>query len=1099
MSQPPQETGNDRPRGRKRRALRAGFRVTIVTLLVAAVLGWLQREEIADDFIADTFADQGVPATYDIVQISPRKQVFANIVIGDPELPDLTVERVEVLITPRLGLPDITEVRLIRPRLFGTLQNGRVSFGALDPFIYGGEDGPFEFPSLRLAIDDGRALLDSEYGRVGLKLSGSGHLRGGFTGELAAVAPSLASGDCAAQDVTLYGRVAIDAERPVLRGPLRIAALDCESSGLELRDASVNLNLKAERNLVDFASDIAFDVDSVALADIRAGLRGDGRFIWRDGDLNVRYDLAAVDADTPFAAFGDLAVEGRVRALENFGQLEVEGEIAGEDVRMGPDIDGAIAAAAEATGGTLLQPLLNRIGLNLARDLRGSQLQASFTARQRDGRSTISIPEARLRGGSGETLLALSRGQVDMGEGGLPLFSGNFQTGGAGLPRISGRMEQTPGGALELRMAMREYTAGNASLALSDVRLLQGRGGEIAVNGRAYADGAIPGGMVSGLELPLDAIMAANGSFSMWRGCRDVRFDRLTIANLQLGRESLTLCPPSGKPILRYGTGGLQFAAGANALDLTGRLAETPISVRSGPVGVAWPGTLAASDLDIRLGPADSGQRFTITDLRANLSADTIGGAFQGADVFLASVPLDIFDAAGSWRYDDNRLTITDAALRVEDRQENNRFEPLIARDASLWLFDNRITADAILREPVLDREITQVQIVHDLATGTGHADLNVDNLVFDDSLQPAPTYSQCLEEAGTQQRPRGLTCLALGVVSDVQGSVRGTGRIDWNADAVTSSGSFTTDGIDLAAAFGPVYGARGTIRFTDLLALTTAPNQRITIDRVNPGIEVYDGVVTFQLSNGELLQLQGGTWPFMGGTLTMRPVDIRFGVEEVRSYVLVIEGLEASQFVQQMELGNLAATGVFDGVVPIIFDENGNGRLENGVLTSRPPGGNVAYIGELTYEDMGFFANYAFSALRDLSYDEMQILMDGPLTGELVTRVRFEGIGQGETAKSNLITRAIDDLPIELRINIRAPFYQLITSLRSLYDPSAVRDPRSLGLINDDGVRLQESVDQQAVDERDAAEAAEDERRLREALENDETDIQPQESEPVP
>jgi len=124
---------------------------------------------------------------------------------------------------------------------------------------------------------------------------------------------------------------------------------------------------------------------------------------------------------------------------------------------------------------------------------------------------------------------------------------------------------------------------------------------------------------------------------------------------------------------------------------------------------------------------------------------------------------------------------------------------------------------------------------------------------------------------------------------------------------------------------------------------------------------------------------------------------------------------------------------------------------------------------------------------------------MDGPLTGELVTQVRFDGIGQGETAESNIITRAIADLPIELRINIRAPFYQLISSFRSLYDPSAVRDPRSLGLMTDDGLRLQETVNQQTVNERDAAAEAEQERRLREALGNDEPDIQPQESEPVP
>lgn len=1099
MAQSPQETGNARPKGRTRRALRAGFRLTVVLVLLALVAAWFAREDIADNFIADTFADRGIPATYDVEQISPRRQVIANVVIGDPRRPDLTVERIEVLIAPRIGLPDIREVRLTRPRLFGTYRDGQLSFGALDSLIFTGSDEPFEFPAMRLAIDDGRALMETDYGRVGVKLTGSGHLRGGFEGELAAIAPDLAFGECTAADATIYGRVAIDAERPEFRGPVRFDALECENSGLVVREAGVQMDLQAERNLMEYEGDLDFSIGSVAFAEMQAAMRGDGRFTWRDGDLNVRYDLSASDAETPWVQIGSLRVEGRVRAIDNFAQGEVEGEIAGEDLRMGPEINDAIAGAADKTQGTLLAPLLNRVDLNLARELRGSELSATFNARRRDGLASLAIPEARLRGGSGETLLALSRGQAVTGEGGLPLFSGNFQTGGTGLPRTTGRMEQTPRGALELRMAMREYSAGGASLALTDMRLLQGRGGALALNGRALASGDIPGGSVTGLVLPIDAILSTDGTFAAWRGCRDVRFDRLIVANLRLERESLTLCPPAGRPILRYSGSGLQFAAGVNALELTGQLAETPISISSGPIGAAWPGALSASNLDIRLGPPDSAQRFTVTDLQADLSADEVGGEFAGADVFLASVPLDIRNASGKWSYAADRLTITDGVLRIEDREEVDRFEPLVARDASLSLFDNLITADAVLREPVLDRPVTRVRIAHDLATSAGHADLIVDELTFDDTFQPAPSYSQCRDSASADTRPRGLTCLALGIASDVQGSVSGTGRIDWDAEGVTSSGTFSTDGIDVAAPFGPVKGARGTIEFTDLLGLTTAPNQRLAIDAVNPGIEIYDGVVTYRIVEGELLQLGGGTWPFMGGTLTMRPVDIRFGASEVRSYVIVIEGLEASQFVQNMELGNLAANGVFDGVVPIIFDENGNGRLENGVLTSRPPGGNVAYIGELTYEDMGFFANYAFSALRDLKYDRMEIFMDGPLTGELVTRVRFDGIGQGETAESNFVTRAVADLPIELRINIRAPFYQLITSLRSLYDPSAVRDPRSIGLVTDNGVRLQESVDQQTVNERDAAAEATEERLLREALEPNEPDIQPQESEPVP
>ncbi len=567
---------------------------------------------------------------------------------------------------------------------------------------------------------------------------------------------------------------------------------------------------------------------------------------------------------------------------------------------------------------------------------------------------------------------------------------------------------------------------------------------------------------------------------ALWNGCRDIRFDRLEVSNLTLGRQSLTLCPPSGRPILRYDNAGLQLAAGVNALDLSGEFAGTPMRLRSGAVGFAYPGALAARDLAIALGPPENAQRFTISDLRANLSANGFGGEFAGADVFLASVPLDVLGASGYWRYENAQLLLSDADFTLQDRGDARRFEPLIAQDASLSLFDNRISADAVLRHPNTGIAVSDVRIEHNLATGAGGANLTISGLTFRDGFQPLD-----------------LSRLALGVVANVEGTVTGTGRIAWDAEAVTSSGRFSSDDLDLAAAFGPVKGASGTVVFTDLLGLTTAPDQRISVASINPGIEVTDGEVGFELLNGERLTVTGASWPFMGGTLTMRPVEINIGVAESRAYVMDIVGLEAAQFVEAMEMGNLAANGTFDGTIPIVFDEDGNGRLVSGVLTARQPGGNLSYVGDLTYEDMSFFANYAFAALRDLRYDTMVIEMDGPLTGELVTRVRFTGIGQGESAQSSFVTRAIARIPIDLRINIRAPFYQLMTSLRAMYDPAALRDPRDLGLVNRDGVRLRQTVDQQTVDEQDEAAAEQAERELLESLDIDEPAIQQQESEP--
>ena len=71
-------------------------------------------------------------------------------------------------------------------RLFGSYRKDSLSFGALDPVLFSGDGGSFEFPDYRLKLYDARAKIETDYGNVGVKLSGAGNLRSGFAGELAA-------------------------------------------------------------------------------------------------------------------------------------------------------------------------------------------------------------------------------------------------------------------------------------------------------------------------------------------------------------------------------------------------------------------------------------------------------------------------------------------------------------------------------------------------------------------------------------------------------------------------------------------------------------------------------------------------------------------------------------------------------------------------------------------------------------------------------------------------------------------------------------------------------------------------------------------------
>jgi len=1017
--------------GRRRSFWRRKVVFPLLAILgVAALVVWLQREEIAENLIGSELRSRGIEATYKVERVGGTRQVLSDIVVGDPAHPDLTIERAEVVLRYRFGMPAIARVILTKPRLYGTYLDGKLSFGALDPLVFPEKKRPFEFPDFVLDMADGRALLETDFGPVGVKLGGTGYLRGGFAGVLAATAPDLAIGDCTIAGTTLFGRIGIDAERPTFAGPLRLRSLDCGDGAVGVSQASFQADLKLDRDLAGLDAQLSGGTRAVRLAGAAAdAIRLDSDLAFRDDRLTASFDAAGEGLSHPQAGLAGLAAEGTIRAGDGFDWLRVQADFSGEGFRPGEGLDRSIERAAEGTDGTMLGAILRKIRGGLLREAGGSTLQGQASLSKTGGMLSLVVPQASLAGGSGERLLSLTRFQYGLAENGFARISGNFASGGRDLPRIEGRIERRGNEGFSARLAMATYRAEGGSLAIPSLALVS-RGGVLGFSGSAILSGDLPGGHAEGLLLPLSGNWSGSAGLAMWRECTKLAFDSLRFANLTLERHGLTLCPANGSPILRYGDSGLRIAAGAPSLDVAGRLGETPIAISSGPLGFAYPGAVFARKLLVTLGPRDTAATFAIEDLAARID-DNIAGRFAGTDVRLANVPLDILGANGAWDYTGGRLSIAEAAFRLIDRQAAARFEPLVARGAVLSLSDNIITAQALLREPASDREVTRVDIRHDLGTGRGQADLAVDGLTFGDRFQPDT-----------------LTQLAKGVVALVRGTVTGNGRINWDENAVTSSGSFSSDALDFAAAFGPVKGASGTLVFTDLLGLTTAPDQRFTVASINPGIEVYDGEVLLEVRNGEVLRLNGGVWPFLGGTLTLRPMTINLGATEQRAYILEIVGLEASQFVQRMELENIAATGTFDGTMPVIFDEAGNGRIEGGRLTSRA-GGNVSYVGALTYEDLTPVANFAFDALRSLDYNRMTLAMDGPLIGEIVTRVRFDGVSQGVGARKNLITQQLTKLPFRFIVNIRAPFYKLITSIKSMYDPSAIRDPRDLGLVD--------------------------------------------------
>jgi hypothetical protein len=160
------------------------------------------------------------------------------------------------------------------------------------------------------------------------------------------------------------------------------------------------------------------------------------------------------------------------------------------------------------------------------------------------------------------------------------------------------------------------------------------------------------------------------------------------------------------------------------------------------------------------------------------------------------------------------------------------------------------------------------------------------------------------------------------------------------------------------------------------------------------------------------------------------------------------VVGLDAKTFVDSLGFSELTASGKFDGVLPMVFDENG-GRIVGGRLDSRPGGGSLAYTGVVNRANLGMMGNIAFNALRDLRFQSMIIRLDGDLAGEFAARMAIEGVALGQsTSTQRFIRGLLARIPLKLNVNITGPFRALIATAKSIRDPrQVIRDvlPRPL------------------------------------------------------
>ncbi len=144
----------------------------LLVILVALAALWTQRKPIAADYIDDALARRGVAATYDVKRIGFRTQRLENLVLGDPNRPDLTASWVEVKLRWGFFEPHVALLTARGVRLYGRVQGGKLRLGEVDKLLPPPSGLPFRLPDQDVNLADVGVRLDTPAGRIGIGLAG---------------------------------------------------------------------------------------------------------------------------------------------------------------------------------------------------------------------------------------------------------------------------------------------------------------------------------------------------------------------------------------------------------------------------------------------------------------------------------------------------------------------------------------------------------------------------------------------------------------------------------------------------------------------------------------------------------------------------------------------------------------------------------------------------------------------------------------------------------------------------------------------------------------------------------------------------------------
>jgi hypothetical protein len=954
------------------RRIGIGLLIAALVLALFVAVTWMNRRTAAREVLVGWLDRRGIEAEVEVERLEMDGFV-GRVRIGDAADPDVTIERVEVdygLTLPwaqgGMGVTP-TRIRLVRPVMRASWREGRLSFGSLDPLIeeFTGRPPRPDSRGPIVVVETGRLRLDTEYGPV--SLLADARVDDGKLMRLSARMPvaSLRSGDVEARglggtlEITTTGdrvatRLSLDAERfslPGARGQaMRLTATgDLPYPDMTARRgdgrAVLDIRLSGDRlalgETVAEAATVTLRTDGQATGWIETlGFNGGGTARMVAGRLTAPgltargIDISATDARVALrrAAGGtDWSVTGPARVAAASGQA---GELSLARLTA---TSGALSLSGSGGRVQAGGPVAARLSSATLDDLRLTDVSSRMDLDYDAARSTALDLTGSVAAAGGAWPLFGAVGPADVPElAELKRALGGFSLSAPGLRVASG----ATGTSVTLARPARITPANGGVLTLSPVArpLFSARPGE-------RGGGALTLTAVRGRGLP-----EARFAVSDWRltpGGFQARLDGNAALDFAIAR-GLTVRTAgllaSDRGRVTYAPEGCLSVA-AEQLDLDEN-DVTDVSGRLCPSG----GPLLAAE----------GGRWRGSGAMRGVDAEApfLALAFTGAEG-----PVVATGSASGLGLDARLTTVT-----VDDTTRPLRFNTLTASGQARLADEQWSGAFDLARS---GNTLGRMTLAHDGLAGAGGIDIAAPDLVF--------------AEGGLQ--PADLSPLAADFVqSPATGSVSFAGRIDWSPDLPeggSSSGRLIIPNLDFISPAGPVKGLSGTIDFTRLAPLTTAPNQSLRVATLESIAPLTDLDLSFQLDEAAIT-VEGGAIQAAGGTVRVEPFSVPLDRRPF-SGVIVLDRVQLGDLIAGSGFGDkVSLDAVVSGRLPFTSDPDAGVRITGGTLFAAQPGRLSIAREALTGLEAGGGGAVPPGTVEDLAYQAMENLAFDVLTAEV-------------------------------------------------------------------------------------------------------------------